>query len=103
MNYLHILAQAKNCPPGETGPSCFLNLPNTSADSTTLQNMFSILFGVIGAVAVLIIIVQAIRFIMSQGDSQKAADARRGVIYAAVGLGVAVSAEIIVNFVVGRL
>ena len=98
-----IIAQAKNCPPGETGANCFLNLPNTTADGTSLQTIFNILFGVIGAIAVLIIIVQGIRFILSQGDSQKAADARKGVIYAVVGLAIAVLSEVIVTFVIGRL
>ena len=62
-----------------------------------------IVFGVIAAVAVLIIVIQGIRFVLSAGDSQKAADARKGVIYAAVGLVVALSAEVVVRVVIGKL
>ncbi|NBU34354.1 hypothetical protein EB118_12880 [bacterium] len=103
MLYSTLFAQINNCEQGSTDGGCLTNLPNVAANQTTLSNLLTVVFGVIGAVAVIIIIVQAIRFIMSQGESQKAADARRGVIYAAIGLAIAVSAEIIVNFVVGRL
>ena len=78
-------------------------LPKVDAGPTQLESLLTILFGTLGAVAVLIIIVQSIRFIMSQGDSQKAADARRGVIYAIVGLALCVSAEFIVRLVIGKL
>lgn len=97
------VAQVQNCAPGDTGSACLTNLPTVTANQPTLTNLLSVVFGVIGAVTVLIIIVQAIRFILSDGDSQKAAEARKGVIYAAVGLGVVVSAEIIIRFVIGRL
>lgn len=99
---ISIFAQIKNCDPGARG-DCLTTIPNVAADQSTVANVLGIVFGVIGAVTVLIIIVQAIRFILSNGDSQKAADARKGVIYAAVGLGVVVSAEIIIRFVIGRL
>lgn len=96
-----IFAQTiKNC---NDGGDCLTNLPEVNADSTSVGALLGIVFGVIGAVAVVIIIVQGIRFILSGGDPQKATDARKGVIYAAVGLGVAVSAEIIVQLVVGRI
>lgn len=95
-------AQIKNCSTGASG-DCLTSIPTTAANQATLTNILSVVFGVIGAVTVIIIIVQSVRFILSQGDSQKATDARKGVIYAAVGLGVVVSAEIIVQFVIGRL
>lgn len=103
MSIFSLFAQAKNCPPGQSGTDCFLNLPNAVADQNSVNTIFNIVFGVIGGIAVIIIIVQGIRFVLSGGDAQKAADARKGVIYAAVGLGVAVSAEIIVNLVVGKI
>jgi hypothetical protein len=57
----------------------------------------------LAAIAVLIIVIQGIRFVLSQGDSQKAADARKGVIYAVIGLVVALLAEAVVRLVIGRL
>lgn len=79
------------------------NLPEVAADKASLDNLLSIIFGVIAAVAVLIIVIQGIRFVLSSGDSQKAADARKGIIYALVGLAVALLAEAITQVVIGRL
>lgn len=100
---LSFMAQVQNCPQGTDANACLTTLPQVAADSVTLTAVLSIIFGVIGAVTVLIIIIQGIRFILSNGEPQKAADARRGILYAAIGLGVVVSAEIIVNFVIGKL
>lgn len=97
---LNIIAQTiSNC----SGSNCLTNIPEVDASPSVVSNALTVVFGVIGAITVIIIIVQAIRFILSNGDSKKAADARKGVIYAAVGLGVVVSAEIIINFVVGKI
>lgn len=93
-------AQVKNC---EGAGDCLINIPTTPADQSTMTTVLSIVFGVIAAVAVLIIVLQGIRFVLSSGDPQKAADARKGVIYALVGLAVALSAEAIVFVVLGRL
>lgn len=79
------------------------NLPEVAADKASLDNLLSIIFGVIAAVAVLIIVIQGIRFVLSSGDAQKAADARKGIIYALVGLAVALLAEAITQVVIGRL
>ena len=95
------IAQVQNCEQGNNGASCLTNLPEVSAGQDTLTNVFSIVFGVLAAVAVLIIVVQGIRFVLSQGEAQKAADARRGVIYAVIGLVIALMAEVIVRVVLG--
>ena len=61
------------------------------------------MFGVAAALAVLIIIVAAIRLAASQGNPQEAAKARGAIIYAAVGLIIALSAEAIVTFVLNSI
>ena len=99
---LHYFSAIKNCPTGG-GADCLTKLPQTQTTPTTINSVLSIVFGVIAAVAVLIIVIQGIRFVLSAGDSQKAADARKGVIYAAVGLVVALSAEVVVRVVIGKL
>lgn len=93
-------ASVQNCPGGD---ACLVNIPTTAANQSTLTTVLSIVFGVIAAIAVLIIVLQGIRFVLSGGDPQKAADARKGVIYALVGLTVALSAEVLVNVVIGKL
>jgi hypothetical protein len=79
------------------------NLPTAGADSTALQTVLSIVFAIIGALAVLMITVSGLRYILSSGDPQKTAQARNGIIYSLVGLAVAIMAEAIVYFVVGKL
>jgi len=79
------------------------SLPTVTADNATVSNIMAIAFGIIGALAVLIIVISGLRYILSAGDPQKTATAREGIIYALAGLAVAISAEAIVAFVVRRL
>jgi hypothetical protein len=73
------------------------------ADQGTITNLVGIVFGILGAVAVLMIVVAGFRYIVSAGDAQATAKAKNGIIYACVGLGVSIAAEVIVQFVVGRI
>jgi NAD/NADP transhydrogenase beta subunit len=63
----------------------------------------SIVFGIISAITVIIIIVQGIKFILSSGEPEKAASARKGIIYALIGLTISVSANLIVVFILKDL
>lgn len=56
-----------------------------------------------GFVAVVIIIISGIKFTTSNGDPQKAASARNGVIYAVIGLIVIVAAQAIILFILNRV
>jgi len=79
------------------GTSCDTGLPEVQ--STQFTTIFQYIFGTIGAIAVLIIVIAGLRFIVANGDPQNVAKARNTIIYAAIGLAIAVSAEIIVTFV----
>lgn len=79
------------------------NLPQAQANSASLQTVLSIAFGIIGALAVLMIAVSGLRYVLSAGDPQKTAQARNSIIYALVGVVVAITAEAIVHFVVGGI
>lgn len=96
------MAQVGNCPTG-SGSNCLTTLPQVDANSTSLGTVVAIIFGVLGSMAVIVIMIQAIKFAVSNGDPQKAADARKGIIYALVGLAVSVSAEVIVRVVINKL
>lgn len=56
-----------------------------------------------GVLAVIVIIISGLRFIMSQGDSNSISSAKRGIIYAVIGLLIAATAQIIVAFVLSKL
>ncbi len=103
-------AQLKNCAEGiseadragNATTECTTNLPQVDASSATLEKVLPVVFGTITAVAVLVIVVQGIKFILSQGEPDKSAQARKGVIYAAVGLVIVFVADIFVAFILKR-
>ncbi len=68
-----------------------------------LKDVISILLYIAGTIAVIMIIIGAIRYITSDGDAGKASQAKNTIIYAVVGLVVAVMSFGIVTFVLGRL
>jgi hypothetical protein len=78
------------------------NLPTPSTHGV-IQQALAIVFAVIGAFSLLIVTVSGLRYVLSAGDPQKTARAKDGIIYALVGLAIAIFAESIVYFVVSRL
>ncbi len=85
---------------------CLSPLPGSSSSLTTgseLQLILSIIFGVIGGIAALVVIISGIAYINSAGDPKRVNQAKNGILYSIVGLVVAVSAEAIVALVLGKL
>lgn len=74
-------------------------LPHVCANESTLQTILTIAFGLIGGLAVLFIIIGGLRYIMAQGDPAKISTAKNQILYAAIGLVIAGSAEFIVNYI----
>ncbi len=70
--------------------------------SDTLKIVLNILSFVVGVVAVIMLIIGGIRFVTSQGEGSSTALARNTIIYALVGIVVAVMAQFLVQFVIGR-
>lgn len=79
------------------------NLPKTPADGNTLRTVLNIVLVIMGAIAVLTVVVAGFRFITSQGNPSETAKARNAIIYAIVGLLVIIFAFSIVNFVVFKV
>lgn len=103
-------ANIDNCntaaPIGQSGyvpAKCYTNLPNVAADDRSLQIIFQMAFGIIAAVAVLIIVLAGMTYTRSLGNPDLAAKARKTIIYAAVGLTVSLVAEFAVTFIIGKL
>ncbi len=89
-----------------------LNIPNKdllnkSTDSAALtpaiQTTLQIVFGTMGAVAVLIITIAGFQYITSNGDSQRVSKSKDAIIYALIGLAVAILAFSIVSFVLDEV
>ena len=78
-------------------------LPQVPAGDTTITNLISAVFAIIGALALLTIVISGFNYIFSQGDPEKVARAKNTIVYAAIGLVVSASAAVIVKFVLGKL
>jgi len=71
--------------------------------SDTIKNVINILLFLIGAAAVIMIIIGGLRYVLSGGDSSGVTSAKNTIIYSVVGLIVAFLAYAIVNFVLSGL
>lgn len=77
-------------------------LPQPDSSPAKLQSVLSIIFGTIGALAFFMMVLGGFKYVASGGDPTKVTTAKGTIIYAGVGVVVAASAVIIVNFVLGR-
>lgn len=68
-----------------------------------LKDVINVMLYMAGAIAVIMVVVGGIRYITSDGDPGAAGKAKNTIIYALVGLVVAVMSYSIVNFVIGRI
>lgn len=58
---------------------------------------------IVGIIAVIMLVLGGIRYILSGGDSKKVTDAKNTIMYAIIGLIIAVFSYAIVNFVIGAI
>jgi ABC-type Fe3+ transport system permease subunit len=90
-----------------------LNLANPSlgacdkatADSgfkSVIKTIINVLTIAVGAVSVVMIIIGGFRYVVSNGDSNAVSGAKNTILYAVVGLVVALSAQLIVAFVINK-
>jgi hypothetical protein len=77
-------------------------LPTTDADTDTVKTILQIVFGIIGAFALMSTVASGLKYVTSGGDPGKTSEAKKGIIFALVGLMIAISAQAIVAFVVHR-
>jgi hypothetical protein len=93
--------KAEICKGINNGATC--NQSGTNNLSGYIGNIVNILLFIIGAVAVIMIIIGGLRYVLSGGDSSSIKSAKDTILYAVIGLIVAISAYAIVNFVVLKL
>jgi hypothetical protein len=99
MSLIHIADAEVQC---FQGTACGTGLPKVNASQENLTIALQLAFGIIGAIAVIVIMIGAFSMVAAQGDPGKVAKARQTVIFAIIGLAIAVSAEAIVVFTLGR-
>jgi len=76
------------------------NLPKPQA--TSITSILNIVLSIMGALALLMLVIAGLRYTIAQGDATKVADARRMITYTVVGLVVIAMAATIVNFVLNK-
>lgn len=74
------------------------NLFGSTGIFTTITN---VLLYLVGAISVIMIIIGGIRYVISGGDSSNVSAAKNTILYAVVGIIVAILGYAIVNFVIG--
>ena len=67
------------------------------------NTLIQVILGVLGIVAVIVVILGGFQYIMSNGDAGKIKQAKDTIMYGLIGLVVAVLAFVIVNFVLSSL
>lgn len=68
-----------------------------------IKTIVNILLFIIGAIAVIMIIIGGIRYVVSGGDQKAVTDAKNTILYAVVGVVIAIMGYAIVNFVVSNV
>ena len=68
-----------------------------------VKNMLNATFGVVGVIAVVMVIIGGFYYMTSQGSTERVQKGKNTILYGIVGLTIVLSAFAIVNFVLGSL
>lgn len=84
---------------GGNSASCSPVANSGTGLDTTIHNIINIMSAAVGIIAVIMLVVGGFRYITSAGNDQSVASAKKTILYALIGLIVAVLAQVIVRFV----
>lgn len=76
------------------------NVPKTPLTSSSFQNGLQLVFGLAGAIALIMIVLAGMKYVLSRGNPQETAKAKDSILYALIGLVICMLAFTIVTFVV---
>lgn len=102
-------ANAQNCDAGElsiqSGANCGQGNGQPAnlfdGDDSMFKRITDVMLFIIGAISVIMLIVGGIRYVVSGGDQGAVQSAKNTILYAIVGIIVAILAYAVVNFVTG--
>ena len=100
--YEPVIEQRRNCDSGDNSQGCVNVLPQVSAAEDQVQRGLVVVFAILAALAILVIVLSAINLAASEGNPEKISKSKRSIIYALIGLVIALLAEAIVLAVLGR-
>lgn len=107
-----IVAPAVHAAPWDVFPSQCTELSKVCSNASdqklfgpgsVMNNILNAFVYVIGAIAVIMMVVGAFRFVTSSGDSAAITSAKNTILYSVIGLIVAAMASAIINFVLSRI
>ncbi|HVX58730.1 MAG TPA: hypothetical protein VG964_03275 [Candidatus Saccharimonadales bacterium] len=75
------------------------SVPHATADNNTIQTGLNVLYGIIGAVGVLLLVIAGLRYMLAGGDANRVEESKRMIAYTLVGMAVVALAATIVEFV----
>lgn len=78
-------------------------LNTTGGNAPVVVNVINVALGILGGLAVVMLIVGALRYVLSQGDSGKIAQAKSTIIYSVVGIVLAIFSYAIVAYIADNI
>jgi hypothetical protein len=97
------LSQGAGSARGDDQASCLFGTEAGCTGQTPLfKTITNVLLFIIGAVSVIMLIIGGIRYTVSQGDSTAIQNAKNTILYAIIGIVVAILAFALVNFVISN-
>jgi len=99
---LHHLTDLAAVPWNVTGNE--INVPTgTQNIGDVIKNIITLLMTLVGMLSVIFLIISGLRYALSNGDPKAAASAKNGILYAVIGIVVAIAAIAIVTFVTSHV
>ena len=90
--------QPDNCDSG-----CLTNLPEVEANDSTIESLMTVVFGIVGALAVVSLMIASINYVTGGNDPDKLSRAKNTIIYSLVGVAIAVTGQALVLTLLGKL
>ena len=78
------------------------NIEDDDSLMPTIQQIINVVIGLLGIVAVIVVILGGVQYTLSTGDSNKINKAKDTILYGIIGLVISILAYAIVNFVLGN-
>ncbi len=75
----------------------------STGDGGTIDTVLRVVFGIAGAIAVIMVTIGGLQYVLSQGNPQSTAKAKDTILYSLVGLVIVIFGYFIVGFVAGRV
>jgi uncharacterized membrane protein YidH (DUF202 family) len=77
-------------------------LPDDPTGADTIATIMNIVFGIIGGISLIIVTLAGFKYVTSRGDTGSVAKAKDTILYAAIGLVIAIFGAAFVQFIVKK-